>query len=316
MPSLRDFPAPPHPAEPGGTVVVVPGRGVAPDWYRWIAEAAVSAGWDATLVTGLYDEDDDDRGGPRAYRTVTDLVRAAGLPDDRLLVAVGHSTGARVALHLGRALPVAGIAALCPIADFADHVQRARAFLPDYTDQVIAALGAPDLSHAPYRDRSPITWLDELDAALLLVGCEHDRVCPPYQTEALRKAASALGLPVRCEIVPRAGHFFETSAATTSVRAEVSALLIDWLGDLTDGPRIRMRNSAPLLGSHVRGRPEHLALRGQRGRLGQPGDAEIKDLRPAVHDHDVRRLDVPVDDGPGVCVRQRLRYADRQIPRA
>ncbi|GAA2136322.1 alpha/beta hydrolase family protein [Actinomadura napierensis] len=228
MPSILDFPAR---TPGGGTVVVIPGRGVATGWYRWVADAAVAAGWSAELVDGLYEGSLDDRGGPAAYAAVTRLVREAH-PDGGV-VAIGHSTGARVALQLGRELPVAGYVALCPIADLADHVQRARAYLPDYAWQVIADLGEPTLRRAAYRERSPVTWLDRLDAPLLVVAGADDRVCPPYQAEAFGAAVVGGGPPVRIEIVSGAGHFFETAAATGSALPQVSALVTGWLGSLS-----------------------------------------------------------------------------------
>jgi hypothetical protein len=59
-----------------------------------------------------------------------------------------------------------------------------------------------------------------------------------------------------------------------------------------------MSFAARLLGRHVSGRTQHLPLQGHdnlfRGPLRQP---EVQQVRPAVQvQHDVRRLEVPVDD--------------------
>ena len=61
-----------------------------------------------------------------------------------------------------------------------------------------------------------------------------------------------------------------------------------------------------LLGSHVVRRAQELPLHGQIGSV-QPGDAEIGDLDLAVlSDEDVRRLDIPVNDSPGVGIVEPL----------
>ena len=61
-----------------------------------------------------------------------------------------------------------------------------------------------------------------------------------------------------------------------------------------------------LFGRHVVRRPEKLARRGQI-RRSDLGDPEIRDLHLAVgRDHDVRRLDVAMDDSLAVSVVERL----------
>jgi alpha-beta hydrolase superfamily lysophospholipase len=219
---LRELTVP----DPFGVVVVVPGRGVAAERYDWLGRAANQARWAAVVVDGLYG-DLDDRGGPRAYQAVREVVSTRGGP----VAVAGHSTGARVALRAAADCPVAGAVALCPIADLSDHVRRAAAFLPDYAAAVVADLGPP--GSAAYDERSPLLWAAELTAPLLLVAAQEDRVCPPYQTTMLADAIRAAGGSPRVEVIRAAGHFFERGAATASAEHEVGALLVSWLGGLT-----------------------------------------------------------------------------------
>ena len=61
-----------------------------------------------------------------------------------------------------------------------------------------------------------------------------------------------------------------------------------------------------LLGRHVGERPEHVAGAGQGPLAGDPGDAEVDELRLAARgDQDVLGLDVAVDDAVAVGVRER-----------
>ena len=68
------------------------------------------------------------------------------------------------------------------------------------------------------------------------------------------------------------------------------------------------RAALRLLGRHVGEGAEHVAGRGQRGTVSEPGDAEIHQLGAwlALGDLDVLRLDVAVDDPAGVGVVERL----------
>jgi dipeptidyl aminopeptidase/acylaminoacyl peptidase len=162
-----------------------------------------------------------------------------------------------VALALAARLPLAGVAALCGIADLADPVSRAARFLPDYVAAVTSALGRPEDDPAAYAVRSPVTWIDRIRCPLLLVAGGQDRVCPAYQTELLAEAARAHGLPVDRHIVPGAGHFFETRAATGTARPHVLAVITAWLAALVEKP-------APGPGPSVRPPRDRLLLDGPR----------------------------------------------------
>ncbi len=204
-----------------------PGNGVRP-------RAAAPARFPASGPGhGRAGEPGDGRGGEPGHGL-------AGVPGGAgPLVAIGHSTGARVALALAARLPLAGVAALCGIADLADHVSRAERFLPDYVAAVTSALGRPEDEPAAYAARSPVTWIDRVRCPLLLVAGAQDRVCPAYQTELLAEAARTHGLPVDSHVVPGAGHFFETRAATGTARPHVLAVITAWLATLIETPAPR-----------------------------------------------------------------------------
>ena len=72
------------------------------------------------------------------------------------------------------------------------------------------------------------------------------------------------------------------------------------------GPAVHLE-AGHLLGGHVVGRPEELSrARETPGR--EARDAEVEDLGlPVLHEHDVGRLDVPVDDAVLVRVVERQR---------
>lgn len=217
---------------PRGHLVIVPGRGVPVAVYSWVEEAGRRVGWRPCPVTDLFD-DRDDRGGPAAYLKVADVVgRIAAADREQPIAVVGHSTGARVALHAARMTEVSGVIALCPIADLADHVRRVEDYLPDYYANVTGALGPPTPDNPAYEARSPIRWIDRITAPVLVVAATEDRVCPPYQAELLHAALSRRSAPVRLTIVPGAGHFFEHPGTGGTATPAVMAEIGNWLTTL------------------------------------------------------------------------------------
>ena len=78
-----------------------------------------------------------------------------------------------------------------------------------------------------------------------------------------------------------------------------------------------VRLAAGLLGAHVGRRAQHLAVEGHRRLVGLAlGQAEVHQVRPAVVvEHDVRRLDVAVDDAVVVGVVQGLGDLGDQLGR-
>ena len=76
-----------------------------------------------------------------------------------------------------------------------------------------------------YVDRSPLTHADRIDVPVLILQGEDDAVVPPSQSEAIRDALAARGVPHEYVLFPGEGHGFrqaETIIAAT--RAELAFL--------------------------------------------------------------------------------------------
>ncbi|KDA06179.1 hypothetical protein DC31_12740 [Microbacterium sp. CH12i] len=59
-----------------------------------------------------------------------------------------------------------------------------------------------------YIDRSPLTHADQIDVPVLLLQGADDRVVPPSQSEAIRDALAARGVPHEYVLYPGEGHGF------------------------------------------------------------------------------------------------------------
>ena len=106
------------------------------------------------------------------------------------------------------------------ISDLATLATDTHKFESRYLDGMIGPL--PDAEDV-YRERSPLTHVDGFTAPVLLLQGSDDRVVPPAQSEAIRDALAARGIPHEYVLFQGEGHGFrraETiiSAAQTDLR--------------------------------------------------------------------------------------------------
>ena len=109
--------------------------------------------------------------------------------------------------------------------------------------------------------------------------------------------------------------------ASAAQRVHAAEGLVEHHGEAVEVRRGADAPAGRLLRRHVRQRPHHVARVCERVVADEVGDAEVGELRGRgravvvvrVGDHDVRRLEVAVDDPARVCVRERVakREADR-----
>ncbi|MDE3010934.1 MAG: S9 family peptidase [Pseudomonadota bacterium] len=172
----------------------------------------------------------------RAYRArldgnwgVVDVEDAvAGV---RWLAAQGLVDGARAAIRGSSAGGFTTLAALAfhrafragvslyGIGDLSLLARDTHKFESRYLDRLVAPWPQGE---AIYRARSPIEHIDGIDAALLLLQGEDDRVVPPNQAETMYAAARAKGLPVALLLFPGEQHGFRR--ADTLIRALAAEL--------------------------------------------------------------------------------------------
>lgn len=146
---------------------------------------------------------------------VADCVNGA-----RYLVERGAVDGARLAIRGGSA---GGYTTLCALVFYdlfraaASHfgvsdlevlARDTHKFEAHYLDRLV---GPYPEAQALYRERSPIHFTDRLSCPLILLQGAEDRVVPPNQSELMRDALRAKGLPVVYLLFAGEGHGFRKS---------------------------------------------------------------------------------------------------------
>ena len=149
--------------------------------------------------------------GDLGHWEVEDLAATAawlvehGIAVPRGIVLTGGSYGGYLTLlGLGR-LPElwAGGVAYVAVADWVRMYEESAGVLRAYEEQIFE--GPPDAKPDVYRRASPITYVEHLDAPLLVFQGSNDTRCPPGQFRAYEAAARAAGKSIEVEWFD-AGH--------------------------------------------------------------------------------------------------------------
>lgn len=143
-----------------------------------------------------------------------------GLADPKRLVIRGGSAGGYTTLRALTATNVftAGIS-LFGVGDLEALGKDTHKFESRYLDGLVGPY--PEAAEL-YRERSPISHVDDLSSPLLLLQGSEDKVVPPNQAETMAAAARAKGLPVALIIFPGEGHGFRRAE---NIRAAIEAEL-------------------------------------------------------------------------------------------
>ena len=168
------------------------------------------------------------RGGWGVVDVADVAAAAAGL------VAEGRADVARIAVEGGSA---GGWTALCALANtevFAAGISRfgvgdARLLAADTHDfearYLDGLIGPLPQAEAEYVERSPLTHADRFRVPMLLLQGSEDAVVPPAQSEALRDALAARGVPHAYIVYEGEGHGFRRADTIIDVlQSEVAFL--------------------------------------------------------------------------------------------
>lgn len=126
---------------------------------------------------------------------VRDHVVDAGLADPDRIVLAGHSWGGYLTLlGLGRqperwSLGIAGVPVADYVAAYEDEMEPLKAF-----DRALFG-GSPDDIPDAYEARSPITYVEQVDAPVLILAGENDPRCPIRQIDNYLARLDELGKP-------------------------------------------------------------------------------------------------------------------------
>lgn len=160
---------------------------------------------------------------------VDDVIAAArgladaGLADPRRIAIRGGSAGGWTvlsALVRGGAFG-AGISRY-GVADLRMLASDTHDFEKFYLNGLVGPL--PEAEDV-YIERSPLTHAERIDVPVLLLQGEDDRVVPPSQSEAIRDALAARGIPHEYVLYPGEGHGFRRAETiVSSLQAELRFL--------------------------------------------------------------------------------------------
>lgn len=159
-----------------------------------------------------------------------EYLKSQGLVEDDRVGLYGQSHGASVALIAAGRYP--GIKAVVAEAGFSDAVgiyenavNSSDPAAGPLMDQLLPLIGGtPEEVPEEYAVRSPINYVDSMQAAVLLIHGEQDPLIPVDQAYSLYEALRAAGKTVELKIYPDEAHCVNDPAG----RAEVWELMFAW----------------------------------------------------------------------------------------
>ncbi|MBZ5549552.1 MAG: S9 family peptidase [Acidobacteriia bacterium] len=140
----------------------------------------------------------------------TKFLVATGYADPRKIGITGESYGGYVTLLAISKTPEVWSAAASEygIVDWRSLLQHTDPRLQEY---VKSLLGDPVADHKVYEEASPITYLHQVKAPLLLLQGENDPRVPKEEAQQVFDALKAAGNTVELHYYPQEGHGFEKS---------------------------------------------------------------------------------------------------------
>jgi dipeptidyl aminopeptidase/acylaminoacyl peptidase len=160
-------------------------------------------------------------------------LAASGAADPRRLAVEGGSAGGWTVLSalVGTDVFAAGISRY-GVGDAEALAADSHDFEARYLDGLLGPL--PD-ARALYRERSPLSRAERFRVPLLLLQGDEDPVVPPAQSEAIRDALAARGIPHAYVLYPGEGHGFRRAETLVHALSAEVAFLGQVLGFDTPG---------------------------------------------------------------------------------
>jgi len=162
-----------------------------------------------------------------------DWLAASGFVDARRTVVMGGSYGGYLTmLALGKAPArwAAGVA-IVPFVNWFTELEHEDPLLREYD---LATMGDPVVNAALYRDRSPIFFVDQVRAPVLLIAGAQDPRCPPNEARQVAAAIEQHGGVAELKIFENEGHGFARIENQIAAYQQVEAFLERHLGRESD----------------------------------------------------------------------------------
>ena len=155
------------------------------------------------------DADRFDMGGGDLQDVVAaaDWLTKTGYVDGKKIAVVGGSYGGYLSMMAATKAPDRWAAGV-PIVPFVNWFTEIENEDPALREYDMATMGDPNKDKARLQDRSPINFVDQIKAPLLLLAGGHDPRCPRTEAEQVASAVKKRGGVVELKVYENEGHGF------------------------------------------------------------------------------------------------------------
>ncbi len=136
-----------------------------------------------------------------------DFLKATGYPDSKKLIAMGGSYGGYMTMMAVTKAPDVWAAGV-PVVPFVNWFTEMQNEDPVLQQSDRATMGDPEKNPDLFRDRSPIFFVDQIKAPLLLLAGGHDPRCPKEETIQVVDAIKKNGGVADYKVYENEGHGF------------------------------------------------------------------------------------------------------------
>ncbi len=137
----------------------------------------------------------------------TDWIKQTGYVDPKKLILMGGSYGGYMTM-MGVTKAPDMWAAGVPIVPFVNWFTEIQNEDPVLQQSDLATMGDPEKNKALFEDRSPINFIDQVKAPLLLLAGGHDPRCPHEESQQVVDAIKKRGGVVEYKVYENEGHGF------------------------------------------------------------------------------------------------------------
>jgi dipeptidyl aminopeptidase/acylaminoacyl peptidase len=136
-----------------------------------------------------------------------DWMKQTGYPDPKKLILMGGSYGGYMTMMGVTKAPDVWAAGV-PIVPFVNWFTEIQNEDPVLQQSDLATMGDPEKNKALYEDRSPINFINQVKAPLLLLAGGHDPRCPKSETQQVVDAIKKRGGVIESKVYENEGHGF------------------------------------------------------------------------------------------------------------
>jgi len=136
-----------------------------------------------------------------------DWIKQTGHLDPKKIAVMGGSYGGYLSMMAVTKAPDLWAAGV-PIVPFVNWFTEIANEDPVLQQSDLATMGDPAKNKALYEERSPINFIDQIKAPLLLLAGGHDPRCPEEETEQVVAAIKKRGGKVEAKVYDNEGHGF------------------------------------------------------------------------------------------------------------